>query len=101
MEIPIRFRSEMLEFEGRAQLTDFSDGEVIDISQGGVFIRSEFFEIPGTPVHLVVRVPRSDETITMNGRVAWIAEAPPKGPGMGIRLHGTPLPLEVLDRIIT
>jgi Tfp pilus assembly protein PilZ len=79
---PVRFRSEMLEFESKAELI----GEVLDMSEGGLFVRSEYLEAPGTPVWLQVWLPSSPEPIALRGNVAWVAEHPPKGPGMGIRL---------------
>lgn len=79
---PVRFWSEMLDFESKAEV----EGEVLDISTGGLFIRSEFLETCGTPVSLLVWLPSSSQPVALSGRVAWVAEAPPKGPGMGIEL---------------
>lgn len=79
---PVRFWSEMLDFEAKAEL----QGEVTDISSGGLFIRSDFLETKGTPVSLLVWLPSRTVPIALQGRVAWVAEAPPKGPGMGIEL---------------
>lgn len=81
VEYRVTFRSEMLEFESRAEVM----GEVLDISAGGLFVRSEYFEPPGTPVSLLVWID-DDEPIALRGSVAWVAEHPPKGPGMGIKL---------------
>lgn len=77
----VTFRSEMLEFESRAEVL----GEVLDVSAGGLFVRSEYLEAPGTPVSLLVWIDE-DEPISLRGAVAWVAEHPPKGPGMGIKL---------------
>ena len=81
VELPVRFWSELLEFEGRVELS----GEVSDVSWGGLFVRCEFLETPGTPVSLLVTLPGT-EPVPLKGHVAWVAEEPPKGPGMGIRL---------------
>ncbi len=78
--MPVRFWSELLEFEGTAEL----EGEVRDVSWGGLFVRSEYLETPGTPVRLLVEMPHAP--VTLRGQVAWIASGPPKGPGMGIKL---------------
>jgi hypothetical protein len=78
---PVTFRSELLEFEARAEVI----GEVLDMSMNGLFVRSEFFEAPGTPVSLLVWL-TPDHPISLRGRVAWVTEHPPKGPGMGIKL---------------
>lgn len=94
VELPVRFWSELLEFEGRVELT----GEVSDVSWGGLFVRCEFLEPPGTPVSLLVMVPGSGEVITLQGHVAWVAEEPPKGPGMGINLT-TPLCAKLVKQV--
>jgi hypothetical protein len=82
VEYPVRFRSELLEFDAQMELV----GEVLDVSQGGLFVRSEFLEAPGTPVSLQVWLPMHDQPVALRGTVAWVAEHPPKGPGMGITL---------------
>jgi Tfp pilus assembly protein PilZ len=81
---PIRFSSKLLDFEAKAELV----GEVLDVSSGGLFIRSEFLEVPGTRVSLQVWLPNARQPIALTGHVAWVTETPPKGPGMGIRLDG-------------
>lgn len=60
------------------------DGEVRNVSGGGLFVRSEFLEPPDTEVEL--RVAFGERWIRVRGRVAWVAEVPPRGPGMGIAL---------------
>jgi Tfp pilus assembly protein PilZ len=72
----------MLDFETRAEVA----GQVLDISTGGMFVRSDFLEMPGTPVSLLVWLPNMPAPLQLSGRVAWVAEKPPKGPGMGIEL---------------
>jgi hypothetical protein len=85
VEYPVRFKSELLEFDSKGEII----GEVLDMSPGGMFVRSEFLEAPGTPVSLLVWLPNQDEPIALRGTVAWVAEHPPKGPGMGIKLLQT------------
>ena len=82
VELSVRFRSEMLDFEAKAELI----GEVLDISDGGLFVKSEFLEIPGTQVSLILWLPGDTHPRVVKGVVAWVAEAAPKGPGMGIKL---------------
>jgi Tfp pilus assembly protein PilZ len=94
VELPVRFWSEMLEFEGRVEVS----GEVSDVSWGGVFVRCDFFETPGTPVSLFVTLPDGKQGVPLKGHVAWIAESPPKGPGMGIKLS-TPLQVDIASRL--
>ncbi len=79
---PVRIWSEMMDFEAQAEVL----GEVLDISSGGLFVRSDFLEMPGTPVSLLVWLPGNEQPIPLKGHVAWVTEAPPKGPGMGIKL---------------
>jgi Tfp pilus assembly protein PilZ len=93
--LPVRFSSEMLEFEGQAEVS----GEVSDVSEGGLFVRCELLEVPGTPVRLVVSIPKPEsQQLPLHGTVAWIADEPPKGPGMGIRLD-RPIDLSTLQRL--
>jgi hypothetical protein len=82
VEYPVRFRSELLEFDAKMELI----GSVRDVSESGLFVRSDFLELPGTPVSLQVWLPKHAEPIALRGTVAWVAEHPPKGPGMGITL---------------
>jgi len=83
VQLPCRFSSESMEFDAEAEVCR---GEVSDVSAGGVFVRCDLLEVPGTPVHLLIFVPESDKAIPVDGRVAWISVEAPKGPGMGIRL---------------
>jgi hypothetical protein len=82
VEYPVTFRSELLEFEAKGELL----GEVLDMSRGGLFVRCDFLEAPGTPVALLVWL-TPDTPVSLRGKVAWVAEHPPKGPGMGIQLE--------------
>jgi hypothetical protein len=82
-ELPVRFASEALEFEGNLELR----GSTADISQTGLCVRCDFLEPEGTEVSLRVGEPGAD--ICVNGKVAWIAELPPEGPAMGIELSNT------------
>ncbi len=93
--LPVRFCSEMLDFETQAEVS----GEVSDVSEGGLFVRCDLLEVPGTPVRLMVSMPKPlDQQLPLHGTVAWIADEPPKGPGMGIRLD-SPLALQTLQRL--
>jgi len=76
----VRFASGMLDFDGQ-----FESGEVANVSQGGLFVRSDYLEPPGTPVVLILTMPATGETVRLNGIVAWVKEEPP---GMGVRLSG-------------
>ena len=83
-EMPVRLSSELLVFEGTAEI----HGITSDLGTGGLFVRSDLLEPVGTRVR--VRLLASDEDpITMEGAIAWIADAPPKGPGMGIAVSRT------------
>ena len=95
-QVPVRFTSEMLDFDGTVEL---EQGSVENVSQGGLFVRSEFLEIPGTPVLLLLKVPPTGEEVRRGGIVAWVADEPPAGPGMGIRLRGT-LDRQTIDWLV-
>jgi Tfp pilus assembly protein PilZ len=95
VDLPVFFSSEMLAFEGFAQLA----GVVDNISRGGLFVRSDFLEVPGTPVQLVVTLPRTDP-LYLEGQVAWVVHSPPAGPGMGIDLQGDLIDGDTLDDLL-
>jgi Tfp pilus assembly protein PilZ len=96
VNLPVRFSSEMLDFDATCELWD---GLVEDISRTGLFIRSDLLEVPGTPVCLSLRMPIGEQTLFLNGRVAWIMEHPPKGPGMGIQLRDGPIGEKLFNRL--
>jgi len=61
-----------------------------NISQGGLFIRSERLLERGTELSFKLNVPRLDEPLEVKGRVAWVrtaeqAEREAKEPGMGVQ----------------
>ena len=89
----VRFTSSMLDFDGAA---DLDTGQVANISRGGLFVRSEYLEPPGTPVRLILMLPRTGETTRLDGVVAWINDDPP---GMGVRLSGA-LDEETIERFV-
>jgi hypothetical protein len=90
--MPIHYSSEMLDFDSDAALA----GAVSDVCRGGLFIRCDFLELPGTRVKLQLQLP--DGPVEFYGVVAWVAEKPPTGPGMGVSLgFNTPLEQAVLD----
>jgi uncharacterized protein (TIGR02266 family) len=97
VELLVRFRSEMNDIDVQA---DFVEGEVVDVSDGGVFIRTTSLEPTGTPVRLLVSLPQSTQVLPLEGHVAWTAAHTPKGPGMGIRLSGPGLSASEIDRFL-
>lgn len=96
VSIPVRFSSEMMDFNTTAELVE---GRVADISRGGLFVRSDFLEVSGTPVRLLFEIPSSQGILSICGHVAWIERRPPKGPGMGIRLSDGPMKAELFGQL--
>lgn len=80
--IAVHLRTELLDFEGEAVATGITE----DAARGGLFVRSDFLEPPGTEVCLSVHL--DDESLMLTGEVAWVTEDE-QGPGMGIRLKDT------------
>lgn len=80
VRVPVHLSSEMMDLDGEAEVA-----EVSNVSEGGLFVRSDFLEPVGTPVQMVV-APESGQSVAVSGYVVWVAENPPRGPGMGIRL---------------
>jgi len=95
--LKVRFTSETMDFATTAELVE---GAVENISRGGLFVRSDFLEVPGTPVRLMLAIPSLSKALCLDGHVAWIVDHPPKGPGMGIRLAGEPMASETLDQLL-
>lgn len=96
VNIPVRFSSAMLEFDVTVEI---GEGLVEDVSRGGLFVRSELLEVPGTPVRLLLKMPITRRPVQLEGRVAWVMEHPPKGPGMGIQLRSGPIGERLFDRL--
>jgi molecular chaperone DnaK len=71
------------------------DRHTVNVSQGGVFVRTREPQPPGTPVHLDISLQGGAKVIRGTGVVVWATAPsapgePPREPGMGIRF-------EVLD----
>jgi hypothetical protein len=77
--MPVLFSSDLLTFDGTAEVAAVT----ADLGAGGLFVRSDFLEPVGTPVRVRLLV-EDGRPITLEGSIAWVADEPPKGPGMGI-----------------
>jgi len=80
--IPVRFFGSDL--PGR-------DSYVVNISEGGIFLRTLHPAEPGTPVLVDLYLPGADRVHRVNGRVAWSRAPDPGAPGasgMGIEFLG-------------
>src|ERR1044071_9695215 len=71
------------------------DGRVVNISQGGVFFRSDLLDQFGAEVRVMLVLPERHEPLELRGDVAWIKDAAGNA-GMGIRFRSLPL----VDRIL-
>jgi len=71
------------------------DGRVVNISQGGVFFRSDLLDQSGAEVRVLISLPERHEPLELKGDVAWTKDAAGNG-GMGIRFRSLPL----VDRIL-
>lgn len=79
VRMPVLFSSDLLTFDGTAEV----EAVTSDLGAGGLFVRSDFLEPVGTPVRVRLLV-KDGNPITLEGSIAWVADEPPKGPGMGI-----------------
>jgi len=95
--IPVRFSSDMLDFDGTVEIWE---GETADVSRSGLYVRSDYLEVPGTPVQVSLQMPGGKHRLHLTGRVAWVLEVPPKGPGMGIRLRDGPIGEKLFERLL-
>jgi len=71
------------------------DGRVVNISQGGVFFRSDLLDQSGAEVRVLLTLPERHQPLELRGDVAWIKNAAGNA-GMGIRFRSLPL----VDRIL-
>jgi uncharacterized protein (TIGR02266 family) len=71
------------------------DGRVTNISQGGIFFRSDLLDESGVEARVALNLPERNEPLELVGDVAWINDAQ-GDPGMGIRFRDVPL----VDRIL-
>ena len=67
------------------------DGMVSSLSCEGVFLRSDFLDAAGSAVDLHLRLPGSNDALSLTGEVVRIDEAPLSS-GMGIRFRAVNLP---------
>lgn len=81
IQVPVRVSTPLLDLEGEAELS----GELANVAEGGLFVRTEYLEPPGTQVTVLIDLPNG-EVMKLTGRVRWVAGHPPRGPGMGIEL---------------
>lgn len=64
---------------------------VVNISEGGIFLRTLHLAEPGAPVLVDLYLPGADRVHRVNGRVAWSRAPDPRSPGssgMGVEFLG-------------
>ena len=55
-----------------------------NINEGGLFIETDSPEEPGESVKLLIRLPKLEHSLELEGRVAWVP------PGMGVEFQNLP-----------
>ncbi|MFW6051619.1 MAG: PilZ domain-containing protein [Myxococcota bacterium] len=95
IHVPVRLSTELLDLEGEAELF----GELSNVAEGGLFVRTEYLEPEGTPVRVAIDLP-DGETVELTGRVRWASAQPPRGPGMGIELDAESRGGSVVQRLL-
>lgn len=95
IQVPVRLSTEFLDLEGEAELY----GELSNVAEGGLFVRTEYLEPPGTKVTVTVDMPDGSQ-VHLQGTVAWVAGQPPRGPGMGIELDSESQGDSVVRRLL-
>jgi len=90
--IPVNIRAEYR--SGHLHL----DGRVVNISQGGVFFRSDLLDQSGAEARGLLSLPERNEALELVGDVAWISEGEDSSnaAGMGIRFRD----VRLVDRIL-
>jgi hypothetical protein len=93
--VPVRISTDLLDLEGEAELC----GEAANLAEGGLYVRSEYLEPPGTAVRVLVDLP-DGQVVELTGKVAWSSEQPPRGPGMGIELDEASRSASLVERVL-
>jgi len=83
VSLPARLSSESTESRDTAVLVE---SDVTNISSGGLFVRADPVDAPGSRVRISLRVPISGKAVHLDGRVAWTDAS-----GMGIELDSGPM----------
>src|SRR5215831_20928318 len=89
-----------------ASLNQFIERYSVDVSRGGIFIRTKEPLPVGTQLKFEFQLQDSQPLISGEGTVVWIREHDPTrtgvAPGMGVRFDRlTPQSQQVLDRILS
>jgi uncharacterized protein (TIGR02266 family) len=89
-----------------ASLDQFIERYSVDISRGGIFIRTKEPLSVGTPLRFEFQLQNASPLIAGEGTVVWTRDPDPTrtsvAPGMGVRFDKlTPQSQQVLDRILT
>ena len=86
--------------------SEFIDRHTVNISQGGIFVRTRDPQPPGTPVHLDISLQGGARVIRGTGVVVWTGAPsgpgePRREPGMGIRFDNLePASRAAVDAIV-
>src|ERR1051325_5112521 len=88
-----------------ATLDQFIERYSVDVSRGGIFIRTKEPLAVGTPLKFEFQLQDAQPLIAGEGTVVWIREHDPTrsgvAPGMGVRFDKlAPQSAQVLDRIL-
>src|SRR5689334_6289723 len=97
VNLRIKFRSESIE--------QFVERYAVDVSRGGIFIRTREPLAVGTPLRFDFQLQNTSPLMAGEGTVVWIREHDPTRagvtPGMGVRFDKlTPASQPVLDKIL-
>ena len=89
-----------------ATLDQFIERYSVDVSRGGIFIRTKDPLSVGTPLRFEFQLQDAQPLIAGEGTVVWIREPDPNrmgvAPGMGVRFDKlAPQSQQVLDRILS
>jgi len=97
VNLRIKFRS--------ASLEQFIERYAVDVSRGGIFIRTREPVAVGTLLHLDFKLQDAQQLLAGDGTVVWVREPDPNRsgttPGMGVRFDKlTPESQQVLEQIL-
>ena len=63
-----------------------------NINEGGLFVETDVPQEPGESVKLLIRLPRLEQSLEVEGRVVWVSEGGDAGSpaGMGVEFQNLP-----------
>jgi len=79
--LPVKMIASLRRLIGESE-SAFTEGQVSDISMGGVFIEIKTPFAQGDVIAFEMRIPQNNQKIDMTGIIRWVSEQSPQGIGV-------------------